>query len=250
MSVFAIAMVKDESDVIGSTVSRMRDQVDHVLIADNGSTDDTRKILEAHDVEVIDDPEVGYRQSEKMSALADQARRRGAEWVVPFDADEVHTAPGHLGRRLQELAPEVLVSEATLIDHVATGSDDKRDPDPISRMGWRRQEAAPLRKVACRAVEGLVIHQGNHGANFPDVAFPTTVTNLVQVRHFPYRSAQQMIRKARNGARAYAATDLPEEVGAHWRGYGRLSDDQICEVFDEYFYSADPEADGLIYDPA
>jgi hypothetical protein len=75
------------------------------------------------------------------------------------------------------------------------------------------------------------------------------VTGELEVRHYPYRSPEQMIRKARNGAAAYAATDLPETVGQHWRDYGRLTDEQIGEVFRRYFWSADPEADGLVHDP-
>lgn len=58
-----------------------------------------------------------------------------------------------------------------------------------------------------------------------------------------------MIRKARNGAAAYAATDLPETTGAHWRQWGTLSDEQLREVFFEHYFSGDPEADGLVFDP-
>ena len=31
---------------------------------------------------------------------------------------------------------------------------------------------------------------------------------------------EQFVSKVRNGAAAYAATDLPPEAGAHWRQYG------------------------------
>jgi len=103
--------------------------------------------------------------------------------------------------------------------------------------------------VAVRAREGLTIHQGNHGASFEGVDHPLTVTGQLEVRHYPYRSPEQMIRKARNGAAAYAAADLDPSVGAHWRQYGTLSDAQLTEVFYEYFWSASPEADGLVFDP-
>ncbi len=242
MTTIAVSMCRDEADIIRSTIPRMIRQVDHVIVADNGSVDQTRAILDLFSVEVIDDDEVGYYQSRKMSALAERARRHGADWIVPFDADEVWLATeGRIADQLTDLPDDALTCEATVFDHVAT--------DELGLSPWRRAEALPLRKVACRAREGLVIEQGNHGATFPGVRHPLSATDLLQVRHFPYRSVAQMVRKARNGAAAYAATDLPEEAGAHWRGYGRLSDEQLDEVFHRYFHSADPEADGLVYDP-
>lgn len=237
----AVSMVRDEADIVERTVGWMASQVDHVIVANNGSRDGTRGILSTLGVEVLDDPEVGYYQSEKMSHLAQIALEQGAEWVVPFDADEFWVANGRIGDVLSGLPAEALVCEAAVLDHVANGSG------PLSP--WRRAEQLPLRKVAARARPGLQIHQGNHGATFPGVRYPLTVTGLLEVRHFPYRSPEQMIRKARNGAEAYAATDLPESVGKHWRDYGRLTDEQIAEVFFTYFHSADPESDGLVRDP-
>lgn len=237
--VAAVCMCKDEADIVAVTVGHMARQVDHVLVADNGSTDGTREILEGLGVEVIDDPEPGYFQSRKMTALA---QRVDADWVVPFDADEVWGAgDGRIADVLDELPVEAMIAEATVLDHVAT--------DEPGLSPWRRSEILPLRKAAVRRHPDLTIAQGNHGATFGEMAHPLVATGALSVHHFPHRSPEQMIRKARNGAAAYAATDLPEDLGAHWRQWGRLTDAQIREVFFEHYFSADPAADGLVYDP-
>jgi hypothetical protein len=241
--VHAITRVKDELDILPFTLGQMLTQVDRVIVEDNGSTDGTRQYLASLSDDrlvVQDDPEVGYYQSAAMSRLAKQAEGLGATFVVPFDADEFWFAQeGTIRDALSDVSPEARIAEATVFDHPATDEF----PSP-----WRRAEMLPLRKVACRP-QWVTIWQGNHGASYEDERKPLTVTGLLEVRHFPYRSPEQMIRKARNGSAAYAATDLPEEVGAHWRGYGRLTDEQITEVFYEYFHSATPEEDGLIHDP-
>jgi hypothetical protein len=259
MTVFGIAMVRDELDILGFTLAHMLTQVDAVLIADNQSRDGTGNLLRGwfdDRLTIVDDLEVGYWQSRKMSALAEHAMNMGATWVVPWDADEAwFTRSGQRIRdALDALPPTVLIAEADLWDHVPT-SMDPEDPNPLRRIGWHRSYPGPLPKVAARALPGLVIEQGNHGASFPGRDLPGKVSNLLTLRHFALRSPEQMVRKVRNGSAAYAATDLPEDQGKHWRDYGHLLDSggpaAIGDVFHTWFHSSDPASDpSLIYDPA
>jgi glycosyltransferase involved in cell wall biosynthesis len=246
--VIAIAMVKDEADIVEHTVSRMCDQVDHVIVLDNASTDGTRDILDRLDVEVIDDPELAYNQADKMTALAALAAERRADWVIPFDADEAWYSPfGRIADVLVENSDASIVT-AELYDHVAT-AEDPAGPNPLQRIGWRRRSPGKLPKVACRPVVPARIHQGNHGADYG-----ATVGGLLVIRHFPYRSAEQFVTKARNGAAAINATNLPADQCAHWRQYGALLDthgpEALHDVFRQWFWSPNPGGDdSLIFDP-
>lgn len=254
-SVFAISMVKDEADIVEGTIRHMLEQVDEVIVLDNASTDGTREILGELPITVVDDPEPAYYQSVKMSHLAEMAAERGARWVVPFDADERwQGSEGTVADVLYDCDADI--ASAALFDHVATSLDDEQEPDPVKRLRWRRREALGLPKVAVRALSGLTIHQGNHGASFPSVRHPRVVEGRLEVRHFPYRTPEQFVSKVRNGAAAYAATDLPEGTGIHWREYGRHLEERgeqavIDDIFLRYFFAADPEHDPtLVFDPA
>ena len=83
-------MVRDEVDIIGPVVAHMLGQVDHVIVADNLSVDGTFDVLESFgsQITLVADTDPAYRQSEKMTHLAGVAKSMGADWVVPFDADE------------------------------------------------------------------------------------------------------------------------------------------------------------------
>lgn len=248
-------MVKDEVDIIGSIIDHMLTQVDRILIADNLSTDGTLDVLKEKKatgrLDVLIDDEVAYYQSRKVSWLARQAHTRyGADWVVPFDADEVWISTTHPTVRdhLLSQPDDVTIVEAALFDHVATGVDPD-DPNPLTRIQYRRRKPAELVKVACRTISHVVVEQGNHGAHYPSQR-----AGDLMIHHYPYRSASQFICKSLNGAAAYAATDLPESRGAHWRQYGRLAEalgeEALANVFREWFWTASPESDTtLIHDP-
>lgn len=251
MTVWGIATVKDEVDVIEGTVRHMADEVDHLLVLDNGSTDGTREILadlkDDLPLTIIDDPEVGYWQSERMSRLAEHAADRGARWIVPFDADELWTATDRVKVVLADHPTGVAL--ASLFNHFSTAIDPD-EADPFRRMVWRQPFPAPLPKVAFRYQPGAVIHQGNHGVTLPS---PEPALPVLEVRHFPYRSVDQFVRKAVNGAAAYKATDLPEDVGAHWRSYGEIYDrlgfDGLADVYRAHFWFLSPTDSGLVHDP-
>ena len=93
MKVFGIVVVRNEADVIRlSILHHLALGLDRVLVIDNGSSDGTLGVLEQLH---RDDPRVHwwfdpgpFRQVSLRTVLARTAYWEGADWVVPFDADE------------------------------------------------------------------------------------------------------------------------------------------------------------------
>lgn len=263
MTVWAICMVRDEADVIEAVLRHVAAQgVAGIIVADNMSADGTGRIVQRlHldldcDLVYQPDDEPGYWQSRKMTRLANQASEYGAEWVWPFDADELWyfgTAHKPLATVLDEADGDYL--EARLWHHFETAVDPprKRGVSPFQTMQYRGPDEAPIGKVIVRWRPGCVIEAGNHAVHFAGYGNKST-TRDVQVRHFPYRSEEQFVTKAINGSRAYAATDLPRDVGQHWREYGihyqRGGEDALREIYRRHFFYDLPSAAGLVYDPA
>jgi glycosyltransferase involved in cell wall biosynthesis len=232
-------------------VGHMLTQVDHVIVADNRSTDGTRDILAEMPITVVYDPEPGYYQSAKMTRLAVKAAEMGAKWVIPFDADEWWYSPhGRIADVLGHIKERATVAVAELYDHVATGMDSDL-ADPVKRIGWRRPYLLPLVKVAFRYQHGVVVDQGNHNATYPDPDDHRVVLNRLMIRHFPYRSVEQFLRKVHNGADAYRATSgLAPDAGAHGRQWGDLlerdGEDAIAAIFHTWYYREVPDQEMLI----
>jgi glycosyltransferase involved in cell wall biosynthesis len=216
-------MVKNEEDVIGGVIRHLlAEGVDNVIVADNLSSDRTRGILEelaeTLPITVVDDPEPAYWQSQKMTALARRAGKAGAEWVIPFDADELWIAQGTTLRQyFSELDGEV--AEADAYDHFAPLIRFRHDPF----LEMRRRSTVPgLPKVAFRYADDVEIAIGNHNVESPR-ALRRVHDGRLQVRHFGLRSYPHMLRKYRNGQRVLELTDLDEATVWHWRLHGRRS---------------------------
>lgn len=263
MKVGAILICKDEQDVIFHTIIHLAEEgVETIIVADNMSNDDTlreiekaKKILYGSSchVEILEDNEVGYYQSKKMTNLAHLAHDKfKCDWIIPADSDEIwFSRTDSVANTINALSPYVNVITADLYNHFPTAMDIP-DIVPFKSMVYRQRDKGVLPKVAVKYHKDMVIEQGNHSVKYPS---PIVGSNCLELRHFPYRSWEQFKRKAINGAAAYAATDLPFNVGQHWRQYGQQIEkwgDEVVEreVFRRYFFMFSPTDSGMVYDPA
>ena len=252
-------MVKNEADIIAGSIRHMATQVDHLIVADNASTDGTRDILDhlatGLPLTVLDDPDPAYYQSAKMSRLATLAAAdHGAVWVVPFDADELWSAAS--GARMADVL--AVLSESIVYtpsySHRPTTFDETTG-DPFTSMVWRNRRPDRIDKIVFRWEAGAIVRQGNHSVHLPSGgAVHREPQRPLVLHHFPNRSVEQFVGKTIQGAAAYRLTDLPQTEGTHWRQNGELYErggrDALEQRFMNTVWCRWPQRAGLIRDPA
>ena len=218
-SIWAVGMIRDDDDIIGPAVRHMVSQgVDRVLIAANLCSDGTwgllRDLAADYPVTVVRDDLEGYYQAAKMTRLARAAAAAGADWIVPFDADELWFGDD---RRLRDalVSARTPIVRARLWNYLPSRQDDPSEPDPTRRIQWRESMPAGKTKVAFRSHPKARLRMGNHG-----VTRPGSATGGLEIAHFPYRTEDQFVTKLRRGRVVLASTDLPSDKGRHWRQLG------------------------------
>lgn len=233
-SVWGVAMVRNEVDILEGTVSHLLGQgVDGVLIADNGSTDGTDELLrDLGDprVHLAFDREPAYFQATKMTELARAAAGAGADWIVPFDADERWFGmQGTLAQALRSCPSPI-----------AVGTVHNTFPTPAGD-GWRLDiSPARLQKVAFRWHPLARLHHGNHA-----VFRPGQPVEHLRILHAPWRSYEQFEGKIRAGARAIDLAKgqrRSKDVGGdHWRDLALLDDAELRTAWKDLLNGKAPD---------
>lgn len=231
-AVWAVTMARNEADVVAHTIEHLLGQgVRHVLVADNLSDDDTLEVLRGiarrWPVTVLHDQLPAMFQEQKITRLARIATAAGAEWIVPFDADELWCATGGTLAEVLTRNPHSVL-EAPMHDHVPSPDDDPNEQNPYRRIRRRLVEPKAMGKVAFRAHRLAFVEAGNHAVRHP--AGPAVKSDLF-IRHVPFRTPEQVVRKVRQGAAASIAAARDGNFSVHWRALAELAEHDVVSYY-------------------
>lgn len=207
----AVSTMLNEADIAGFTVSHLiGNGVTRIWVAlATDSTDGTRDILASFpEVTIVDDPEPFHFQPRWINALTDSARDEGADWVIPFDADEFWYAQD--GRSIAEALADLPESTAVCV------------AAPFQHVDWtyRHPDHAALSKMAFRPQPGVTVANGNHWVTGydGDLDYET-----LAIREIMFRSAEHLSAKCAERV-TRIDPDLADGDGHHQRVLYAMSD--------------------------
>ena len=148
MKIFGISMVRNEVDIVGLTgLHHLSLGLDKILVLDNGSTDGTdevlRQLAEEDDRVWWTRDDSPFDQAAIMTELAREAYRQGADWVVPFDADEFWWTKDGLFRKVLADSQDGSLG-ARVVNFVQARSQHESTPEALLTMTRRVLEPFPV----------------------------------------------------------------------------------------------------------
>jgi hypothetical protein len=216
----AVSTIRNEADIVEASIRHLlAEGIDLILIAEGRSTDKTRDILEdlkieTGQVEWIDDAEEVHRQPYWIDLLAAKAAQRGAEWILPFDADEFFYARNR---------------SLTVADALNACDDPRTFACSYQHLDWDTRQVNPkgMCKVAYRWSPEAQIFMGNH-----DVSIDGGGEGTIDLRELQYRSYEHFCRKIEERLATLDPDAERQGAGGHVTDLRGADEDQMRKAWE------------------
>lgn len=165
-----IIPARNEAQALPHVLAAIPARVDHVIVADNGSTDGSAAVAQAHGARTVDVPVAGYGRA-CLAGIA-EAERLGADIIVFLDGDH-----SDYPEQMPRLIDPILAGEADIaIGSRTRGTRTARALTPqqifgnalacwlIARLwGFRYTDLGPFRAIRVEALRRLELTELTYG---------------------------------------------------------------------------------------
>lgn len=233
--IWAVTMVRNEEDIIESFCRYTMNFCDGLLIWDDNSLDHTGGIIkqlieEGLQIVLFEAPlsgssDFGKYQFDVFNELARQAfEERGADWVIPLDADEFLFCPDYSDPRtaIEKLDESVdyRIYSRTYIFEASSADDCIFLPYRFRSFLRYPNEKRMVKTVLSKKLYFdfcAKISIGHHHLEFDSKPYPRTkFTDNLLSAHYPFRNVEQMLAKVIVGELHYKASLNRNNCGLHW----------------------------------
>ena len=228
MKFAAVAMVKNECDIIELFIKINSRFFDHIYFLDHMSNDNTLKIInlmlaKGYNISYRIITDKAYNQSiETSSEVRRIAKLNLYDVIMPLDADEFISIENSFDFKKIILDTVSLYGIAYIpwSTYVPESSDYFNISAPLYSIFKKRKiEYNQFYKIFISNNYALncTIEMGNHHATNPNVNITSIPILPLQLMHAPIRSAKQVIRKVLLGSHSFSLKiDRKEGEGFHW----------------------------------
>ena len=217
MKLAAVSIIRDESDIVESWVRHNLHFVDRLYVVDDGSTDQTPRILSLLEDEqlpisiTLGKSTAGFHQGQKTTALVEHAMAdRPWDFIFLLDGDEFIVAKDRKALE-DDLATlgTYKVGGLNPRHYVMIDQANSSEIDPLKRLQHVAVHDPFVFKVVVPghvATEpGFAIVDGNHRITKWGETLPSHLLPNVELVHFPARSEAQLVSKGLSGYLRWSA---------------------------------------------
>ncbi len=234
-NIWAVSMVRNEEDIIESFCRYTLQYCDGLLIRDDNSVDHTgwiikQLITEGLQIVPFETPlsgtsDFGRYQFDVFNDLARMAfEERGADWVIPLDADEFLFCPDYSDPRVEieklDESVDYRIYSRTYIFEEPPSDRSVFMPYQFQSFLRNPKEKRMVKTLLSRKLyfgSRAKISIGHHHIEFDADPHPNTeLSASLLSAHYPFRSVEQMLAKVIIGELNYKASLNRNNCGLHW----------------------------------
>ena len=258
--IIGVSMVRNESDIIEAMIRQNLHYLDHLVIIDNASSDETPRIVErlvseGLPCELRIDSSKNHLQhvvlTQFLNTCLDQY---DADRVIILDADEIIVAD--VNSFISEMSDQNNAILTPWVTYVPTDADDPNAKTVLSRITHRRKYESPEYckvSVPKRYLRTAALGPGSHGFKSKGRKIKAVKSVTAKLAHFPVRTSEQLLGKLLLGSWKVRTRKHTTSEAFHWIALAKpfvekpyISSTQLADIAKSYV--ADHAVD-LIKDP-